>query len=50
MEIHVWSVPVQLVHRGPSNTSSRHSEICLLKSRGIEKGGRLKSSREMPLG
>lgn len=50
MEIHLWGVPVQLVHTGRSNISSRHSETCLLKSRAVEKGGKLQASKEMPLG
>lgn len=50
MEIHPWGVPAQLVHRGPSNIPSRNSKICLLKSRAIEKGGRLKTSREESVG
>lgn len=46
MEIHLWGVPVQLVHRGPSDISSWNGKICLLKSRAIEKGGRLKSPKK----
>lgn len=50
MEIHLWGVAVQLVHRGPLNIPSRNYKIYLLKSRAIEKGGRLKTPREKSLG
>lgn len=39
-EIHLWAALVQLVHRGHSIISSRHSKIRLLKSRVIKKSGR----------